>query len=166
MFTLQTKEGSKPYQALSRHSMYALQQSFRKELERLQKQQVVMSLEIDELSDWCNSIVLVSKPNMNIWLCLDPTRLNQMPIELVHRALTINEIQPCLANMKYLMIIEANSGYHSLNLDDKSLYLATFACGFGRFRYVRMLFGADLAGERFQRKMKYSRPTKCIQHCR
>ena len=46
-----------------------------------------------------------------------------------------------------------SSGYHNLNLYEKSSYLTTFACQFGRYRYKRLPFGAAPAGDMFQRKI-------------
>ena len=52
------------------------------------------------------------------------------------------------------MLIDATSEYHNLKFDEKSSYLTTFACQFGRFRYARLLFGAasasDMIGEIFK----------------
>ena len=38
-------------------------------------------------------------------------------------------------------------------LDNKSSYLTTFACQFGRYGVKRLLFGAAPAGDIFQRKI-------------
>ena len=43
--------------------------------------------------------------------------------------------------------------YHNLKLDEKSSYLTTFACQFGRYRYKRLSFGAVHAGDMFQHKI-------------
>ena len=51
-----------------------------------------------------------------------------------------------------MSIIDASSGYHNLKLDEKSSYLTTFACPFGRCRYKQFLFGAVPAGDMFQHK--------------
>ena len=45
------------------------------------------------------------------------------------------------------------SGHHNLKLDDRSSYLTTFACQFGRYRYKRLPFGAAPAGDMFQHKI-------------
>ena len=42
--------------------------------------------------------------------------------------------------------------YHKLKFDEKS-YLTTFACQFGRNKYMRLPFGASPAGHVFQIKM-------------
>ena len=77
--------------------------------------------------EWCNSFIVVPKPNGKVRLCLDPARLNQVLIRPVHRGPTLNDILPKLNNVKYLSLTDASSGYHNLKLDARSSYL-TFAC--------------------------------------
>ena len=72
-FPLQAKGDPKPYQVLPKHIGYALQEPFRKELERLKEHQILAPLWADKISKWYNSFVIVSKPNDIICLCLDPT---------------------------------------------------------------------------------------------
>ena len=67
-----------------------LQDSFRKELERLQKQLKILPPGVDETEEECNSFVLVSKPDGAVWLCLDPAGLNKAVIRPVHRGPTTN----------------------------------------------------------------------------
>ena len=54
-----------------------------------------------------------------------------------HRGPTLNDIFLKLNNAKYLSLIDVSSGYHNLKLDERSSYLTTFACQFGRCRYKR-----------------------------
>ena len=56
-FSLQLKPDSKPYQVPLRYMAYALQKPFKEELERLQKQDIIAPLGVDETSKWCNSFV-------------------------------------------------------------------------------------------------------------
>ena len=56
---------------------YALQKPFKEELERLQQQDIITSLGADEMAEWSNSFMIVSKPNGKVRLCLGPARLNQ-----------------------------------------------------------------------------------------
>ena len=62
MFTLRLGEGSCPYQAPPRRVAYALQQPGKEELNRLQKQYIIISLDVHETSEWFNSSVLVPMP--------------------------------------------------------------------------------------------------------
>ena len=100
--------------------------------------------------EWYNSFVLIPKPNSIVRMCLDPARLNQVHIKPIHKGPTLNDIFPKLNNVKNLSLIDVSSGYHNLKLDQRSSYLTTFACQFGRYRCKRLLFGEALAGDMFQ----------------
>ena len=152
-FSFQLKPDSKPYQVPPRHVAYALQKSFKEELECLQGMDIITPLGVDEMAEWCNSFVLVPKANSKVWLCLDPALLNQALIRLIYRGPTLNDILPRLNNVQYMSIIDVSSGYHNLKLDKQSSYLTTFACQFGRYRYKCLPFGAAPAGNMFQCKI-------------
>ena len=102
IFLLQVKPDSKPYQVPMRCVAHVLQKPFKEELERLQQQDIIAPLDIDETVEWCNSIILVPKSNGKVRLCPDPEKLNQALIRLVHRVPTLNDIFPKLNNVKYL----------------------------------------------------------------
>ena len=51
--------GVKIYSVSPRHVAYALQESFKKELERLQELQIIVPLGLDKTAEWYNSFVLV-----------------------------------------------------------------------------------------------------------
>ena len=72
MFSLQLKPNSKPYQVPPKHVAYALQKPFKEELKRLQELDIIAPLRVDEMAEWCNSLVVVGKANGKVWLCLDP----------------------------------------------------------------------------------------------
>ena len=67
-FSLQIKLDSKPYQVPPRCMTYTLHKPFEEELERLQKQDIIALLRVDEKSEWCNSFVLVPKGNGKVRL--------------------------------------------------------------------------------------------------
>ena len=52
----------------------------------------------------------------------------------------LNDIFQKLNNVQYLSLTDASSGYHNLKLNEKSSYLTTFTCQFGRYRYKRLPF--------------------------
>ena len=71
-FSLQLKPDSKLYLALLKCVAYTLQNLFQGKLERLQKQDIIVPLGVDEMLEWCNSYVLVPKANGKVSLYLDP----------------------------------------------------------------------------------------------
>ena len=115
---------------------YTLAEPFLNELEYLQ--QIIVSLWLDETSGWCNSFVLVPKPNACVHLFLDPARLNLAFIRLVYMDQTIKDIFPRLTNKCYITLIDTSSGYHILKLDNTSSCLTTVACQFSRYRHLRL----------------------------
>ena len=93
-FSLQIKPDRKPCQVLPWYVAYAFQIWFKEELERPWQQDIITLLGIDEMVEWCNSFLLVPKPNGKLTLYLDPARLSQTLIRPVHRRSTLNDIIP------------------------------------------------------------------------
>ena len=112
--------------------MYPLQKPIEEEVGRLQRQQIIVSLSVDDTLEWCSSFVLVPKANGIIQLVLDLARFNKALIRPVHRGPILNDILPRLAPVEYLTLIDASSGYYNLKLDQRSLYLTIFSCSYGR----------------------------------
>ena len=61
MFSLQVKLDIKPYQVPPWHIAYALQKPFKEELERVQQQDIITPLGIEQMAEWYNSFILVPK---------------------------------------------------------------------------------------------------------
>ena len=98
-FSLQLMPDSKPYQVPPRCVAYALQKTFKEELECMQGMDIITPLGVDETAEWWNSFVLVPKANFKVWLCLDPVQINQALIRLIHRGPTLNDILHRLNNV-------------------------------------------------------------------
>ena len=150
MFSLHVKPDNKPYQVPSRHVAYALQKLFKEGLEKLQRQDIITPLGMDETLEWCNSFILVPKAKSKVRVCLDLAKLIQVLIRPVHRAPTLNDIFLKLNNVKYLSLIDVSSGYHNIKLDNRLSYLTTFTHQFGNYRYKTLPFGAAATGDMFQ----------------
>ena len=80
-------------------------------------------------------------------------QLNQTLIRLEHKGKIVNDILQKLANqINKKHQIDAKCNYHNHILDEKSSYLTTLACQFGRFSYMRLPFRVVQDGDMFQRK--------------
>ena len=66
---------------------------------------------VDQTAEWCNSFVIVPKPNGTVHLCVDPVRLHHAFIRPVHSTKTISDILPKLTNMHCMTLKDASSGY-------------------------------------------------------
>ena len=117
-----------------RYIGYTLQQPFKEELERLQQQDIITLIGMDEKLECCNSFVLKPKPNGKVKLCIGPARLKQALIRPVHRGPTLNNIFQRLNNVKCLSLIDASFDYHNLKLDERSSYPTIFTCQVGRYK--------------------------------
>ena len=72
-FSLQLKPDSRLYQVPLRCVAYVLQKPFKDELERLQQQDIIAPLGVDEMSEWCSSSVLVPKANWYDYVMFRPS---------------------------------------------------------------------------------------------
>ena len=66
---------------------------------------------VDDPTDWCSGIVIVPKPNGDIRLCVDLTKLNDN-ISIEHIILpTVEENLAGLRNARVFSKLDAKSGY-------------------------------------------------------
>lgn len=130
---------------------FKLHEPLKKELNRLISIQVID--QIDEPTEWVNSIVLVSKPNGELRLCLDPRNLNKAIMRPHFQFPTIEEIKAKLYGCKFFTKLDAASGFWSIPLSQESSKLCTFITPFGRFRFLRLPFGINAAPEIFHSLM-------------
>ena len=128
-------------------------QSHWKNLKQLQKQQIIVHLVVNETPEWCNSFLLVPKDNGEVISCLDPVWLNKALIRPILWRLNTKWHAFPAKRVKYIMQIHASSRYHNLKLNEKSSYLTTISCPFGKYQYIGLLFGAAPVGNMFQKKI-------------
>ena len=87
---------------------------------------------MDKTFGMVQQFCLSVKTNGKVGLCLDQAWLRKVLFTPVQRGPALNDIQPRLEGVKYLKPIDSSLGYHDLELDEKSSYLTTFSCPFGR----------------------------------
>ena len=71
----------------------------------------------------------------------------------VKNYLTIEDVIPELHEAKYLTITDMKCRYWQVILDKESSLLTTFNKPYGRFCFTTMLFGLNVMGDAFQRKL-------------
>ena len=123
-----------------------MQKLFNDELDKIQKQQFIKLLCVDNGIRDVQQHCIGTLTQWKMRLCFNPSRLNQVLIRPVQRVPTTSDIFPKLTHVNYHKIIDASSGYHSLKLNEKSSYLTTFPCQFGRYRYARLPFSSGAGG--------------------
>ncbi|KAK3926634.1 Retrovirus-related Pol polyprotein from transposon 17.6 [Frankliniella fusca] len=100
---------------------------------------------------WVSNIVIVTKPNKSIRICLDPVDLNKAFIREPHLIPTVAEISERLSHQEYYTLLDLKDGFYHIQLDEPSSFKCCFATPFGLYRFLGCPFGVVSAPELFQR---------------
>ena len=134
-----------------------LQELFRAELQSMLDLGVIV--EVHQPTPWINSFVIVESKNKTtnkiekIRICLDPTNLNKACEREPYYYRTLEDVLPNLANARVFTVIDLKRGYWHVPLSEESSMLTTFNTPYGRYRFTRMPFGINVAGDAFIRNL-------------
>ncbi len=118
------------------------------ELSKMEKSNVIRK--IDEPTKFVNSLVMVSKPDGGLRICLDPQHLNAILREHFYLP-TFSEIASRMTGAKVFSILDANKAFWMINLTEESSKLTTFNTPFSRYCFLRLPYGICSAPEVFHR---------------
>ena len=96
---------------------------------------------------------MVPKPNGQVRICVDLTRLNESVCRERHILPSVEETLTQLGDAQVFFKIDANSGFWQVKLDENSSLLTTFITPFGRYCCNWLPFGITSTPEYFQKKM-------------
>lgn len=108
---------------------------------------------IEEPTDWVNSLVVATKKNGDLRLCLDPRDLNKYIRRQHFKLPTREEVMARFHKAKVFSKIDAADGFFQLKLDEQSRKLTTFNTPFARYCYNRLPNGISSAPEVFHKKI-------------
>ena len=145
---IEIRDDVKPVISPVRKIPFVLKPKLKKELKRMVDLEIIE--QVEKPTDWVNALVIVSKPNGDLRICLDPRPLNKAIKRQHHRLPTAEEIISEMAGAQYFSKLDASSGYWQVKVDDESADLLTFGTPFGRYRFKRLPFGIHSASEVFQ----------------
>jgi len=118
------------------------------ELERMEAQGVISKVE--QPTDWCAGIVVVPKPNRNLRIFVDLTKLNENVRKERHILPSVEHTLAQLTGATIFTKLGANVGFWQIKLTEESSFYTTFITPFGRFRFN---IGITSAPEFFLRRM-------------
>ena len=98
-------------------------------------------------------MVVVPKPNGNVRLCVDLTKLNEGVRRELYLMKKVEETLGSISSGTVFSKLDANSGFHQVVLTDESAKLTTFITPFGRFIFRRLPYSISSAPEYFQKRM-------------
>ena len=90
----------------------ALREPLKEGLDTLIQQGIIAK--VDRPTDWVNSCVCVTKPNVKLRLCLDPKDLNKAIKRPHHYTPTLDDVLPKLNGAQFVTILDARSGYWNI----------------------------------------------------
>lgn len=121
------------------------------ELKQLQENGIIAP--VTEPTAWLSALLVVSKAQGGVRLCIDPKPLNRALMRDHYSMPTIDDILPDLTKAKCFTTVDTKNAFWHLELDEPSSFLTSFQTPFGKFRWLRMPFGISPAPEIFQRRM-------------
>ena len=128
-------ENAQPVKNACRKVPFPIRDKLKEELDRMERMNVIQS--VDEPTDWVSSLVVVTKKNGQLRVCLDPRNLNKVIKREHYQLPSREEITAEFANAKFFSKLDASSGFWQIELDDDSSQLCTFITPFGRYRFLR-----------------------------
>ncbi|XP_036327169.1 uncharacterized protein LOC118739769 [Rhagoletis pomonella] len=152
---LQLKEGSIPTVDASRRIPFSLYEPLKRELKRMMDINVIEPVE--GTTEWVSSIVIVTKPNGNLRICLDPKNLNKAIVIPRFSLPTVEECKSKMFGSRIFSTLDASSGFWMIPLNEESSKLCTFITPFGRYKFLRLPFGINAAPEIFHAEMVHSK---------
>ena len=148
---LTLKDGTVPIFIRPRQIAYGLREQVREELERLEREKVLVKV---EHSDWATPIVPVRKPDGRIRLCGDfKVTLNKHLSDCVSTTPSMEDIINSMGGSRWFSELDLRHAYHQLPLDYESSLLTTLSTPFGLFRHTTLPFGIKTAPAIFQAAM-------------
>ena len=140
MVPLDAEPGAVPVVCSPHCVPHAVQSKLKEELDRMLKLGVIRTLDINEASDWVQTLVIVIKPNGKLHACLDPRTLNSVLWHNIHNAKRFIDIISKVKGFTHVSKIDVDSGFWTLPLDLSSQLLITFDTLWGRFCFMKLPF--------------------------
>ncbi|UYV84092.1 K02A2.6-like, partial [Cordylochernes scorpioides] len=151
-YEIKLKPGANPYAVHTpRRVPIPLMERLKTRLEELERAGIIARVNV--ATEWCAPTVIAGKPNGDIRLCMDLSRLNEHVQREVHPMPVVEHMLGQLGEAKFFSKLDANSGFHQIPLSPDCQHLTTFITPFGRYKFCRMPFGISLAPEYLQRVM-------------
>ena len=108
----------------------ALKEPLKQELDRLSNIGVIQR--VDTPTEWISAIVVTTKKNGKVGLCIDPKPLNQVLHRNHYPLPTIDDVLPLLSKARVFTVLDAKNGFWHIQLDEPSSLATTFVTPLGK----------------------------------
>ncbi|XP_065177704.1 uncharacterized protein K02A2.6-like [Sycon ciliatum] len=147
--SITVKPDAVPVALPARRPPFSIKYEIETELQRLVDADIIKP--VKEAAAWVSPTVPVRKPSGKLRLCIDHRQLNKNVVRERHVLPTLDEITAQLDGAQVFSVLDSESGFHQIELDQESRPLTTFAAHCGLYRFKRLPFGIASAPEMFQR---------------
>lgn len=148
---LKVSPDAKPVQLPPRAIALSVLPKLKAELDKMESEGIIRPC--PEPTDWVHNIVVVSKKNGDIRICLDPKNLNKYLIRSVHHTASWEDASTSFAKGEFFSTLDAKSGYWSKKLSSDSQLLTAFNTPFKKYCFTRLPFGLSVSSEIFCEQM-------------
>ena len=118
-------------------------------IEEMKKSNVIR----ESCSPYAAPVVLVTKKDGTIRICLDYRQLNGVTVKNKFPLPRIDVTISKLFRAKYFSTLDLVSGYWQIEINEEDKHKTAFVCEFGLYEFNRMPFGLTNAPSTFQRAM-------------
>jgi len=81
---------------------------------------------VDTPTNWISTLVVATKKNGKVRLCIDPKPLNEA-LDRYHYPLpTIGDVLPLLSKARVFTVLDTKNGFWHIQLDEPSSFATTF----------------------------------------
>ena len=115
-YDIKLNSSATPFALLTRRRIpLPLMDQVKAELTRMENQQIISKVEGP--TDWCSGMVVVSKPNKKVRICVDLTHLNNKCVRRERHILpSVGHTLAQLSNARVFSKLDANSGFWQIEL--------------------------------------------------
>ena len=106
-------------------------------------------------SAYASPVVIVTKKDGSLRLCIDYRKLNAVTIKDSFPLPRIDEVLDILGGARYFTTLDLAHGYYQVTMDKDSIEQTAFRVPWGLYEYMRMPQGLSNAANTFQRVMVF-----------
>lgn len=152
VYKLKLKDDAVPFVARARPVPSALEKRVKAQINKMEREGIIVK--VDKPTDWVSPIVVTEKANGKIRICLDPRQLNKAVLREHHPMPRFEQMLGNVRGKNKFTVLDARDGFWHIELDEESSYLCTFITQWGRYRFLVLPFGLNVAPEIFQKAME------------
>ena len=148
---IHVRSDAKPVFCKPRVVPYALREAVENELDKLEKNGVIVKT---ERSKWASPLVVVPKKDKSVRLCGDyKVTLNQAVEDEQYSLPTTQDLYVALSGSKVFTKLDLSHAYAQLKVDSESSEYLTLNTHKGLYKYTKLAYGVKSSPKLFQRVM-------------